>query len=152
MPFGILNTLNLMRTITAANTVVNSSRRKRPMTYDDAFNKLNQLFKNGEYNGWELTDPDSLQACKSVDGVFYFVEFQEDHNESNAVFYNESFKVADFNVWDLWQHGRFYYETYEQFLNIPLYQKFECMFEDESSGEVLSAEEAYKRYLSALNQ
>ena len=121
------------------------------MTYDQAFHKLQSLFKNGEYNGWELTDPDSLQAFKSVDGVFHFVEFGESFTETTAILLHAAYRFSDYSLDDLWEHGKFYFQGYQEFLDMPAYVKFECMFESEN-GKPLPVNEAYENYLAILNQ
>lgn len=158
MPIGPINVLNATRTVVMANAAITRSRKEDHMTYDQAYEKIFALFKSGWFNNWELTDPDTLQACKPIlDSYgtcvgYCFIELQPAPLEEDALFFEEDYLIDDYNNEQLWQYGRFYYGTYEEFLRIPLYQKFECVFEEESSGELLSAEEAYKRYLAVLNQ
>lgn len=140
-----------MRTITAANRVVNSSGRKSSMSYDEAFEKIQSLFKKADYKGWELVSPDSLLVVRIKNGAIQFLELEESFDSAEAVLCEKSYRIADYNMWDLWQKCDYWWPTYEEFLNVPLFRKFEYLYDQEQLGVEYPVEEAYKRYLSILN-
>lgn len=127
------------------------------MIYSEVYGRILDLFESGRYNDWVLTDPDTLQACRTVydlDGTrigFEFIELQETWEEELATFFEESYKITDYSVHELWRYGRTFYTDYEDFITLPLYQMFECLFENETYGDTVVAEEGYAKYVNTLN-
>ena len=128
------------------------------MTYDEAIENISSLFKNGTYNGWMLTDPDTVQACKEIfDGRicigYSFIELQSHpYNEETALLLEDHYTIEDYTANQLWEAGKAYYTDREEFNKIPLYQKFECVFETESTPDEDIVLNQYREYLWLLEQ
>ena len=122
------------------------------MTYDEAFEKIQSLFGKDGYKGWELVAPDSLLTFRSKGGMIQFLELEESFDSSKAVLCEKSYRISDYSIWDLWEKCDHWWPTYEEFLNVPLFRKFEYLYDQEQLGIELPIEEAYKRYLTALKQ
>lgn len=128
------------------------NKKECSMTYDEAFKKIQSLFGEDGYKGWELVAPDSLLAFRSKGGMIQFLELEETFDSSKTVLCEKSYRISDYNIWDLWEKCDHWWPTYEEFLNVPLFRKFEYLYDQEQLGIELPIEEAYKCYLSALNQ
>jgi len=151
MPIGPINVLNATRTVVMANAAISRSRKEGHMTYDQAYEKIESLFENGGYSGWELVSPDGLLAVKCKDGIVSFVELEESFDPGLAVLCEKAYRISDYNMQDLWVKSNGWWPTYAEFLEAPLFRKFECMYDHESLGSEMPIQEAFSRYLYILN-
>jgi len=99
------------------------------MTYDDIVNKVVERYRNGEFPGWTMTDPDSAQMRKNCEDRRYeFVELTENW-DGGVVIHHDTVSLDDFSEGELWFFGSVYYETKEQFESQGADVMAECIFE-----------------------
>lgn len=124
------------------------------MTYDDAVNKIVECYRNGEFPGWTMTDPDSAQMRRNCeDGHYEFVELTENW-DGGAVIHHDTVSLDDFSEGELWFFGSAYYETKEQFESQGADVMAECVFEQkywnvESYG---NPQKMLKKYLKIVKE
>lgn len=128
------------------------------MTYEKLTNSLMSYFKNGEYNGWILTDDDCLQAYKELHDEhgdcygYRFIMLTEDSTDKDHCFFSEEIYVCDeYTADDLWLCGKSYYEDRQTFDSLPRYVKFECLFETMGRAMPYKCSDAFGWYLDDLN-
>lgn len=122
------------------------------MTYDDAVNTIVERYRNGEFPGWTMTDPDSAQMRRDRGSGLY--EFVELIDAGDVLFSHDTIDLDNFTEKGLWAYfGSIYYENEHAFKNQGPEIAAECIFESArycpSYG---SPDEMLKLYLKIVKE
>ena len=123
------------------------------MTYDEAVNKIVECYRNGEFPGWTMTDPDCAQMRRDLgNGTYEFIELFS-YTDRAVALYHEEIDLNDYELADVLFYGSFYHENQDELLGQPREILSEYMFEQTCSMEGYGfTPEMFDEYLKIVKE